>query len=59
MNINPIKTESDYDLALARIDTLMDAKVDTPEGDELDMLVILIEAYEAKHHSIGAPNPIV
>ena len=58
MNIKPIKTEVDYDAALERIMTLMDAKQNTPEGDELDILGTLIEAYEAKHHAIGKPNPI-
>ncbi len=58
MNIKPIKTEADYEIALSRIDDLMDAKLDSPEGDELDILVTLIEKYEALHHPIEAPNPI-
>lgn len=58
MNINPIKTEADYDAALERIDMLMDAEMDTPEGDELDVLVTLVEAYEAKHYPIDPPDPI-
>lgn len=58
MNIKPIKTEADYDVALERTMMLMDAELDTPEGDELDILGTLIEAYEAKHHSIESPNPI-
>jgi len=58
MNIKPIKCETGYDAALARVDTLMDAELDTPQGDELDILVTLIEKYEAQHHSIDAPNPI-
>ncbi len=58
MNIKPIKCEADYDAALARVDDLMDAKLDTPRGDELDILVTLIEKYEAQHHSINAPNPV-
>jgi HTH-type transcriptional regulator/antitoxin HigA len=49
MDIKPIKNEADYDAALARIEMLMDAEIDTPEGDELDILVTLVEAYEAKH----------
>ena len=58
MNIKPIKNESDYESALERVMALMDAKADTPEGDELDILGILVEAYEAKHFAIGNPNPI-
>lgn len=58
MNIKPVKCEADYDAALARVDGLMDAKLDTPEGDELDVLVTLIEKYEAQHHPVNAPNPI-
>jgi HTH-type transcriptional regulator/antitoxin HigA len=58
MNIRPIKTESDYDAALARIDVLMDAEMDTPDGDELDVLVTLVEAYEEKHYPIEPPDPI-
>ena len=56
--MKPIKTEADYDVALERTMMLMDAELDTPEGDELDILGTLIEAYEAKHHSIESPNPI-
>ncbi|MDZ7659445.1 transcriptional regulator [Fodinibius sp.] len=58
MDIRPIKSEVDYDAALARIDMLMDAEMDTPEGDELDVLVTLVEAYEAKHHTIESPDPV-
>ena len=58
MNIKPIKTEDDYEGALERIAAIMDAELDTPEGDELDVLGTLVEAYEAKHHKIGHPNPI-
>lgn len=58
MNIKPIKCEADYDAALARVDKLMDAELDTPQGDELDVLVTLIEKYETQHYSIDAPNPI-
>ena len=58
INIKPIKTEADYDIALARVNDLMDAKPDSPEGDELDVLVTLIEKYEALHYPIDAPNPI-
>jgi HTH-type transcriptional regulator/antitoxin HigA len=58
MEIRPIKNEADYDAALARIDALFDAGIDTPEGDELDILVTLVEAYEAKHYPIDSPDPI-
>lgn len=56
--IKPIKTEADYDAALAEIATLMDAELGTAEGDRLDVLVILVEAYEAKHWRIDPPDPI-
>jgi len=58
MNIKPIKIETDYGAALARVAELMDAKINSPEGDELDVLTTLIEAYELKHFPINAPNPI-
>lgn len=58
MNIKPLKTEQDYDEALARIEQLMDAEIGTAEGDELDVLSLLVEKYEEVHHSIDAPNPI-
>ena len=56
--VRPIHTEEDYDAALALVDTLMDAEPGTPEGDRLDVLVTLIEAYEARHWAITAPDPI-
>jgi HTH-type transcriptional regulator/antitoxin HigA len=58
MNIKPIKTENDYTNTLKRIDELMDAVPDTPEFDELDVLVTLVEVYEEKHYFIDAPDPI-
>ena len=58
MNIKPIKCKADYDAALAHVDELMDAELDTPQGDELDILVTLIEKYEAQHYPIDAHNPI-
>src|SRR5262249_44816360 len=57
-HIKPIKTEADYDAALAEIATLMDAESGAPEGDRLDVLVTLVEAYEAKHWRIEPPDPI-
>ena len=60
MEIKPIKTEADYDAALKEIERLMESEVepDTPEGDRLEVLVTLVEAYEAKHYPIGLPDPI-
>jgi HTH-type transcriptional regulator / antitoxin HigA len=56
--IRPIKTEADYDAALKEIEMLMDAALETPEGDRLDILVTLVEAYEAQHWTIMSPDPI-
>ena len=56
MDIKPIKTEQDYEDALAEIDKLFDAEVDSPEGDHLDVFVTLVEAYEAKHWPIEDPD---
>ena len=58
MNIKPIKNEQDYEEILGRIDHLMSAQPDTQEMDELEVLTTLVEAYEAKHYTIEAPDPI-
>ena len=58
MNIAPIKTTRDHDRVLRRIEQLMDAKPGTKNGDELDVLTTLVEAYEAKHHAICPPDPV-
>lgn len=58
MNTFPIKNDSDYQAALAEIDKLMDAEINTPEGDALDIWVTLVESYEAKQFPISAPNSI-
>ncbi len=58
MKIAPIKSELDYDAALAEIDRLMDAEPNTLRGDRLDVLVTLVEAYEAKRWVIDPPDPI-
>ncbi len=58
MNIRPINTEADYRAALKDVESLMMAKVNSPEGDRLDVLTTLIEAYEAKHYPIDMPDPI-
>ena len=58
MNIKPIKTPADQSAALKEIDSLMMAKFGTPEGDRLDVLATLVEAYEAKHFPMELPDPI-
>ncbi len=58
MDIRPIKTEQDYNYAICRIEKLWGAKKDSPEGDELDLLVTLVESYELKHFPIAPPDPI-
>jgi HTH-type transcriptional regulator/antitoxin HigA len=58
MEIRPIKTEADYRATLQEIETLMLAEMDSPEGDRLDVLVTLVEAYERKHYPIEFPNPV-
>ncbi len=58
MKIKPIKTTKDYREALHEIETLMNAKPDTPEGDRLDVLATLVEAYESKHYSLDVPDPV-
>ena len=58
MDVKPIKNESDYDAALVEIAALMDARASTPEGDRLDVLVTLVEAYEEKHWRVNPPDPI-
>lgn len=58
MQIQPVRTEEQYRQALQRIDALMDAEENTPEGDELDVLATLVEAYERRHFPIGLPDPV-
>lgn len=58
MNIHPIHTENDYNAALKRVESLMDAAPGSREFDELEILSALIENYEAKHYNIDAPDPI-
>jgi HTH-type transcriptional regulator/antitoxin HigA len=58
IQIRPIRTEKDHDEALARIDQLMTAKLGTPEGDELDVLVTLVDAYETEHFPMDAPDAL-
>ena len=56
--VKPVRTESDYVAALARVDELMDAELGSPEGEELDILVDLVELYESKHEPMGYPSPV-
>ena len=58
MNIKAIKTEEDYQLALNRLNEIFHAPADSKEGDEADVLSILIEKYEDKNYPIDAPDPI-
>jgi len=58
MEIRPIKTEADYEAALAEIEELFEAEPGTPEGDRLEVLTTLVEAYEDAHYSIPSPDPI-
>jgi HTH-type transcriptional regulator / antitoxin HigA len=58
MKIKPIKTKKDYALAMQRLEKIFDAKPGTAEGDELEVLGILIEKYENDHYPIDFPDPI-
>ncbi len=58
MTIKLIKTEEDYNEAMARLDLIFDAKMGSPEGDELELLGLLIDNYEKIHYPIGLPDPI-
>jgi HTH-type transcriptional regulator / antitoxin HigA len=58
MEITPIKSKRDYRRALKEIEGLMHAKRNTPAGDRLDVLVALVEAWEAKHYPLDLPDPI-
>lgn len=58
MTIKPIKTRKDYQQALERLEQLFDAKKNSKEGDELEVLGILIEKYEDEHFPVGLPDPI-
>lgn len=56
--VKPIRTEADYHAALAEFERLWGAKSGTPDGDRLDVLATLIDAYEAQHDSMDPPDPI-
>ncbi|MEO6902185.1 MAG: helix-turn-helix domain-containing protein [Bacteroidia bacterium] len=58
MTIKPIKTKKDYQQTLERLEKIFDSKKGTIEGDELEILGILIEKYEDEHFPIGFPDPI-
>jgi HTH-type transcriptional regulator/antitoxin HigA len=58
MKIRPIRTKADYREALKEVERLWQADPGTPAGDRVDVIVTLIEAYEAKHHPVPAPDPI-
>ena len=58
MDVTPIRTKRDYTRALKEVEGLMDAGRGTPEGDRLDVLVMLVEAWEAKHYRIDLPDPV-
>ena len=58
MNLKPIKTKKDYQQALDRLELIFDSKKGTKEGDELEILGILIHQYVNEHFPIGLPDPI-
>lgn len=58
MNIKPIKTKADYRRALERLDQIFDARPGTPEGDELEVLGILIDTWEKEHYPVDFPDPV-
>ena len=58
MKLKPIKSEKDYRTALERLEVIFDAPIDTKEGDEAEILSLLIENYENEHYPIAPPDPI-
>jgi HTH-type transcriptional regulator/antitoxin HigA len=58
ITVRPIRSQEDYEAALSAIDALMDASPGTAEGDRLDVLVTLVEAYEDRHWPIDTPDPV-
>ncbi|MBX9783307.1 MAG: helix-turn-helix domain-containing protein [Chitinophagaceae bacterium] len=58
MNIKPIRTKKDYEAALKRLNVLFDAKPNTPEGDELEILSMVIDTYEKEHYPVDYPDPV-
>jgi HTH-type transcriptional regulator/antitoxin HigA len=57
-NLKPIRTKADYEAALAAIERLWGARAGTPQGDRLDILATLVDAYENEHYPMDPPNPI-
>ena len=57
-NVKPLRTEKDYETAMAEIERLWGAKAGTPAGDRLDILATLVDAYEAEHFPMDQPGPI-
>ena len=58
MKIKTLKTEREYNAALKYVDTIFDAKVNTPKGEELALLLLVIKDYEDKHHPVNIPDAI-
>jgi HTH-type transcriptional regulator/antitoxin HigA len=58
MNIKPIKSEADYKLALKRLEEIFDAPIGSSEGDEADILGLMVDEFEKKYYPIEAPDPI-
>lgn len=58
MTIKPIRNEEDYETALEEIEALWEAEPGTPKADRLEVLVMLVEAYEEEHYPIPPPDPI-
>lgn len=58
VTVHPIRDEASYDAAVAEVRKLWGAPSGTPEGDRLDVLLVLVDAYEAEHHAIDLPDPI-
>lgn len=58
MDLKPIRTEKNYKEALVEVERLFDAMPGTPEGDRLEVLATLVEAYEEKHHAVLPPDPV-
>lgn len=57
-DVKPIRTEADYERALAEVERLWGARSGTPRGDRLDVLATLIDAYESEHHPVDPPDPV-
>ena len=58
MRLKVLKTEEEYNNALKRLEEIFNAEADTPEGDEAELLMLLIESYEEENYPIEAPDPI-